>query len=243
VGGSASGGIGGGGTTGSAGTGGTAGTTGSAGTAGIAGAGNATGTGGSAGAGGRGGTGAVAGATGTAGANGRGGTTGAAGAAGGTAGAAGTAGSAAMPQVRQQCQQDNSPSNVTWNIRIVNNGNQTINWSDITVRYWFSHTDTAMPVLDIDYSQTIDRAYITGKFTSTYLELGFMSAAGSLAAFDTTAGSGEIQTHFHPADYSPWDTSQSDDYSFQACAGSAYNLWMKTTAYVRGSLVWGVEPP
>jgi hypothetical protein len=232
--------------TGRGGTTGAAGTTGSGGRGGATGAAGTTGTAGTTGSGGRGG---ATGAAGTTGSGGRGGTTGTAGAtgSGGRGGTTGSGGAApctgCMPQVLQKCQQDTSMQAVSTTIKIINMGNATIAWSDVTVRYWFSHMNVANPVLEIDYSQVIPKAAITARFTADYLEIGFTSMAGTLYAFDTTAGSGEIQLRFHAADYSNWNPSQTDDYSYQACAGSALNPWMKTTAYIRGTLVWGTEPP
>jgi hypothetical protein len=151
-----------------------------------------------------------------------------------------------MLQLLQKCQSESASSmNMTTAVlKIVNPGSQAIPFSDITVRYWFTHTaSTAQPVLEIDFSLVIPRTAITGRFTSNYVEIGFTANAGMLFAFDTTAGSGEIQMRIHLADYSNWNPSEADDWSFQACTGPQFNPWMKTTGYVRGVLAWGTEPP
>jgi hypothetical protein len=68
-----------------------------------------------------------------------------------------------------------------------------------------------------------------------YLELGFTSAAGSLAAGESI----DIQLRASKSDWSNY--TQTGDYSFNA-AGTAYADWANIPAYISGSLVWGNEP-
>ena len=68
-----------------------------------------------------------------------------------------------------------------------------------------------------------------------YLEIGFTSGAGSLAA---GASSGDIQCRINKSDWSNF--SESDDYSYGT--NTAYTDATKVTAYVNGTLAWGTEP-
>ncbi|MNI91614.1 Xyloglucanase precursor [compost metagenome] len=67
------------------------------------------------------------------------------------------------------------------------------------------------------------------------MEIGFTSAAGSLAA----GASIDIQMRVSKSDWTNY--TQTGDYSFNA-TGTASADWAKTPAYISGSLVWGNEP-
>src|SRR5689334_24815587 len=68
-----------------------------------------------------------------------------------------------------------------------------------------------------------------------YLEIGFGSGAGTLAAGATL----EVQPRFAKADWSNYD--QSNDYSFRTGA-STYAEWNNVAGYLAGTLAWGTAP-
>jgi hypothetical protein len=68
-----------------------------------------------------------------------------------------------------------------------------------------------------------------------YLEVGFTSGAGSLAA---GASTGDIQNRFNKTDWSTFN--QANDYSYGTA--TAYADTTTVTVYVNGTLVWGTEP-
>jgi hypothetical protein len=69
----------------------------------------------------------------------------------------------------------------------------------------------------------------------TYVEIGFASGAGSLAA----GGSTTVQARFAKSDWTNY--TQTNDYSFNSSV-TAYVDWTKVTGYVSGALQWGAEP-
>jgi len=136
-----------------------------------------------------------------------------------------------------------SISGIAPHFKLVNNGSSAIDLSGITLRYYFTNDGTQKNNFWCDYS-SIGNDNVTGSFTSmsttasgadTYLQLGFSSGAGTLAA----GASADIQARFSKDDWSNYN--QSDDYSFNSSA-SSYVDWSKVTAYQNGKLIWGSEP-
>ena len=69
-----------------------------------------------------------------------------------------------------------------------------------------------------------------------YLQIGFTSGAGSLAAGASTGG---IQNRIFQADYATM--MQTDDYSFNA-ADASFTANPDITVYDNGTLIYGTEP-
>jgi len=69
----------------------------------------------------------------------------------------------------------------------------------------------------------------------TYLEVGFSSGAGSLAA----GGNVVVQSRVAKNDWSNY--TQTNDYSFNIST-TTFVDWNKVTGFVSGALVWGLEP-
>jgi hypothetical protein len=228
-----------------------------------------TGQGGSPGAAGNGITG-TAGTIGTAGQSGGAGTTGMLGAAGtgGAQGAAGATGAGGAPsaskcpgcviEVEAECQNGTSKQEIKVYLALVNEKATPVDLTQLTLRYWFTRDDTtSTPGLAVDYAQApFTAAEVTAKYVpvspaltgaNTYLQIGFAAATPALTGFTT---SGELELRLNDYSTASWDSSQSDDYSFQACAGTATAYaspfngkpWSRITAYFAGELLYGTEP-
>ena len=129
------------------------------------------------------------------------------------------------------------------NFKLLNTGSSAISLLNVRLRYYYT-VDGAKPQnFYCDYSP-VGSGNVTGAFVTmataktgadTYLEIGFTSGAGSLAA----GASVVIQTRIAKNDWSNY--TQSNDYSFNATA-TGYNDWTKVTAYIQSELQWGSEP-
>jgi hypothetical protein len=128
---------------------------------------------------------------------------------------------------------------------LVDTGTSSLNLSTVKVRYWFTADGGAST-----YSTYCDYALLgCGNVTQNvvalssarpgadhYLEVGFASGAGSLAA---GASTGDIQNRFNKTDWSNFN--ETNDYSWSG-SQTSYADWSKVTVYVNGTLVWGTEP-
>ncbi|MBW4082489.1 cellulase family glycosylhydrolase [Paenibacillus sp. S150] len=127
-----------------------------------------------------------------------------------------------------------------FNIR--NNGASAVSLSGLKIRYYFTRDGSQGLNAVIDWSQ-LGAANITAAFGSAsgtgadaYVEIGFTSAAGSLAPGGQT---GEIQLRLYKSDWSNFN--EADDYSFDA-AKTAFTLWNHVTLYRNGTLISGIQP-
>jgi endoglucanase len=129
-------------------------------------------------------------------------------------------------------------------IQLVNTGSSAVSLSTITVRYWFTKDAGAST-----FSTWCDYALIgCGNITTrvvalspartgadSYLEIGYASGAGSLAA---GASTGDGQFRFNKTDWSNF--TEAGDYSYGT--GTSLADSTKVTVYQNGTLIWGVEP-
>jgi hypothetical protein len=135
-------------------------------------------------------------------------------------------------------------------IKLINQTSAAISLSTVTIRYYYTVDGDKAQNYWCDYAaitspgHTAITSNVTGKFvkmstTATgadyYLEIGFTSGAGSLAA----GGSVEIQSRFAKTDWSNY--TQTGDYSFNPSASNYANT-TTVTAYVSGILDSGTEP-
>ncbi len=134
------------------------------------------------------------------------------------------------------------PQSISPWFRITNQGNEAVNLSKVKLRYYYTKDNTKPQNFYCNWS-TAGSSNVTGTFVpmtvaktnaDTYLEVGFTSAAGSLAAGQST----DVQIQFAKTDWSSYD--QSNDYSFNSDADS-YSDWNKVTGYFSGSLFYGIE--
>ncbi|WP_289734455.1 endo-1,4-beta-xylanase [Streptomyces macrolidinus] len=141
---------------------------------------------------------------------------------------------------------DTSPTDnqIKPGLRVVNTGSSSLDLSKVTVRYYFTGDSGATTfTASCDYA-AIGCGNITQKIVALsspkagadhYLELGFTSAAGSLAA---NANTGDLQIRINKTDWSNF--SETDDYSY--ATNTSYADTTKVTAYVNGTLAGGIEP-
>ncbi|XXX77223.1 cellulose binding domain-containing protein [Sorangium sp. So ce134] len=136
------------------------------------------------------------------------------------------------------------PQQLSFKVRIRNTGDESVAFSDLTIRYWFTADVATVNLMSAcDFSAisggcaALARTFgeASGTDADHYFELGFLAAAGTLAPGAT---SGEVQIRIFNADYERM--TQADDYSFDAV--TAWTPSMQITVYQDGELAWGVEP-
>ncbi|WP_437485242.1 cellulose binding domain-containing protein [Sorangium sp. So ce1014] len=137
-------------------------------------------------------------------------------------------------------------SELSFQVRVKNTGDESIALSDLTIRYWFTADVTVVDLKsDCDFALTtsICANVVTWTFEEAsgtdadhYLELGFLAAAGSIPPGATT---GPVQIRIHNRDVYDRMT-QTDDYSFEAT--TAWIPSTQITVYRDGVLAWGTEP-
>jgi Beta-mannanase len=136
-----------------------------------------------------------------------------------------------------------SSNTIAPRIKVLNTGTTAMNLADVKLRYYYTNDSNKPQAFWCDWAQ-IGSSNVTGSFVTmptpktgadTYFEIGFTSAAGSLAP----GAAAEIQIRISPADWSNY--TQTGDYSFNP-TDSSYTDWTKMTGYVNGVLQWGIEP-
>lgn len=127
--------------------------------------------------------------------------------------------------------------------KLFNTSDAPIDLSAVNLRYYYTVNGEKSQKFWCDWSP-VGSANVTGTFVKMtnaatdadyYLEVGFASGAGSLAAGQNI----EIQTRIAKSDWTNYD--QTDDYSFNPDA-SSYADWVKVSAFVSGSMQWGTDP-
>lgn len=127
--------------------------------------------------------------------------------------------------------------------RLTNNGNSAISLSNISLRYYYTLDGTQSQNFYCDWSH-VGSQNVVGTFKTlspaitladTYLEIGFLTGAGTLAVGQTI----EVQGRMAKADWSNYNLA--NDYSYKS-TGTTYEVWNKVTAYENGKLIFGIEP-
>ena len=129
------------------------------------------------------------------------------------------------------------------NMKVINTGSSAIALSNVKIRYYYTIDGAQAQNFYCDYSP-IGSGNVTGSFVTmataktgadTYVEIGFTSGAGSLAAGANIT----VQTRVAKSNWTNY--TQTDDYSFNSSA-TTFVDWTKVTGYVSGALQWGIEP-
>ncbi|MDF2843422.1 MAG: Cellulose 1,4-beta-cellobiosidase [Herbinix sp.] len=127
--------------------------------------------------------------------------------------------------------------------KLFNTGTTSINLSEVKIRYYYTVDGEKAQNFWCDWSSA-GSSNITGTFVKLataktnadyYLEIGFTSGAGTLAAGQSI----EIQARFSKTDWTNY--TQTGDYSYNA-SGNNYVDWNNSTGYLSNSLKWGIEP-
>ncbi|GIO15869.1 hypothetical protein J19TS2_54240 [Cohnella xylanilytica] len=127
--------------------------------------------------------------------------------------------------------------------KLTNTGTAAIPLTNVKLRYYYTIDGEKAQNFFCDWSN-VGSGNVTGSFVKmaapktgadTYLEIGFASGAGSLAA----GASIEVQVRIAKTDWTNY--TQTGDYSFNP-TGTTYADWNKATGYVAGALQWGTEP-
>lgn len=158
------------------------------------------------------------------------------------------------PGVSMKLQYKNNQTNQNGDIRphmiLFNNGDVTLNFTDITIRYWFVSDAPGLDVYTNDWAQ-VGTANVNGTFGSIggqrYLQVGFTAGAelpgwkGGTGPnnFPNGTDSGEIQNRINDDGFANYD--QSLHYSWDA-AFTAFADYTKITVYHKGNLIWGTPP-
>lgn len=136
-----------------------------------------------------------------------------------------------------------STNGIAPRFKLVNTGNESINLSDVKIRYYYTIDGENAQNFWCDWSSA-GTANVTGTFVKMptaktgadyYLEIGFTQAAGTLSAGQSV----EVQARFAKSNWTNY--TQTGDYSFEGSAAS-YVDWDKATGYLGGNLIWGIEP-
>ncbi len=136
-----------------------------------------------------------------------------------------------------------SSNTINPRFKLVNTGTTTVSLSTVKLRYYYTIDGDKAQQFWCDWSSS-GCVNVTGtpvKMAAAktgadhYLEVGFTAGAGSLAAGQAV----ELQSRLSKTDWTSY--TQSDDHSFRS-NGSDYADWNNVTAYLSGSLQWGVEP-
>ena len=121
---------------------------------------------------------------------------------------------------------------------IVNNGSNAVDYSDLSIRYWFTSEDNSNLNFWCDWAQ-LGTADVQGSFGQAnrmdYLEITFTSSS----SISGNGNSGPIQTRLAKTNWSNFN--ENDDYSFDATK-TAFAAHEQVTLYQNGALVWGAEP-
>ncbi|BCN30512.1 glycoside hydrolase family 48 protein [Anaeromicropila herbilytica] len=136
-----------------------------------------------------------------------------------------------------------STNGIAPKFKIYNTGTSDIKLSDVKVRYYYTIDGDQGQNFWCDWA-SIGSGNVTGAFTKLataktsadyYLEVGFTSAAGNLAAGQSI----DVQVRISKADWSNY--TQTGDYSFDG-SSTNYVDTSKVTGYISNILAWGIEP-
>jgi hypothetical protein len=129
-------------------------------------------------------------------------------------------------------------------LNILNLSGSAIPLTELKIRYYFTR-DTNQTLAFTCHVAVVGCANLTTRFAALnsplnnadyFLEIGFTSGAGNLAANGQT---GDIFVRINKVDWSNF--TETNDYSYDGTKTLAAD-WSKVTVYRNNTLVWGVEP-
>ncbi len=128
-------------------------------------------------------------------------------------------------------------------LEVINTSDQPVALTDVTLRYYFSADDAAYGANCVQTSlrcpavtETVTALPRPAPTASHYLQVGFTSAAGTLAPGQSSEA---IGLQLYRLDHQALD--QGNDRSFNG-RSTHYTPSTLVTAYLRGALRWGQEP-
>jgi chitodextrinase len=139
---------------------------------------------------------------------------------------------------------DTSDNDIRPYLKVVNEGTTSVPLSELTIRYFYKKESSGSQDATVDFA-TLGNANVTvsiGSLSSptatadAYMEVGFTSGAGSVAA---SGDSGKIKTRINNSDWSNFDETNDYSYNLNYTSFSEYD---KVALYQNGILVWGIEP-
>ncbi|MFD2243793.1 cellulose binding domain-containing protein [Flectobacillus roseus] len=129
---------------------------------------------------------------------------------------------------------------------LYNEGNVSVNYSDLTIRYWLTPENYTGINSWIDYAQlgnnNVKMKYVPLSSPRNgalgYMEYSFTTSAGTLSP---STNSGVIQSRFTNTDWA--NLNEIDDYSYSIPVNeNTFNANDHITIYKNGQLVYGIEP-
>lgn len=136
-------------------------------------------------------------------------------------------------------------SSVQMYFDVVNFTAFTAHLSQVTVRYWFTDEDMASPnqleqyYVPMPTSMKFVKVNPPREGADTVLEVSFTGAGDAGGSFVETRG---FNFAFHKASYAG-TYDQTNDYSYDPALKTALGQNPRITAYIKGELAWGCEPP
>ena len=136
-------------------------------------------------------------------------------------------------------------SSVQMYFDVVNFTAFTSHLSQVTVRYWFTDEEATSPnqleqyYVPLPTSMKFVKVNPPREGADTVLEISFTGAGDAGGSFVETKG---FNFAFHKASYAG-TYDQTNDYSYDPAFKTALGQNPRITAYIKGELAWGCEPP
>nr|WP_294928035.1 cellulose binding domain-containing protein [uncultured Flavobacterium sp.] len=160
----------------------------------------------------------------------------------------GTEPGAVTPELNLKVYSENKNDDTNMNkmhtfLKLNNEGNMSIDYKDLSIRYWFTKDSDADLKYWMDYA-ALGGSNISGQFVElsssvagadTYFEITLDSLVGTLYPLSST---GNIQYRITKSNWLKFE--ELDDYSYLPKAPFAENSHI--TVYHKGALVYGIEP-
>jgi len=132
------------------------------------------------------------------------------------------------------------------NVRIYNDGTESVTLSNVTAKYWYTFEGSGAEVVEIDDVHKQPSGQDLKLYTSA--EIQIISQSGQDRVQITSFGSGadslatgefvEVHLRVHKTDWTNY--SLTNDYSFGT--QTEFQNWQQVTLYYSGTKVWGLEP-